>query len=249
MANPTTNYSFAMPTNTDLVKDLPADFEVFGQAVDTQMKTNADAAIAKSLVTTKGDIIAATGASTPARLAVGTNDQVLTADSTAASGVAWKTASSGGMTLLSTTTLSGATVTVSSISQSYTSLYGVIYGVTNATAVGYFALKPLGNNNVATSSVEAGSVWNNSSIWYLDSSITISRTDTTNAWFFNIGNYTSATNYKPVNFSGNFVDSNGTRVSCSGGGAIKETSAITSLTLINTGGNLSTGTLLLYGVK
>ena len=33
MANPTTNYSFAMPTNTDLVKDLPADFEIFGQAV------------------------------------------------------------------------------------------------------------------------------------------------------------------------------------------------------------------------
>ena len=33
MANPTTNYSFTMPTNTDLVKDLPADFEVFGQAV------------------------------------------------------------------------------------------------------------------------------------------------------------------------------------------------------------------------
>lgn len=78
-----------MPTSTDLVTDLPADFEVFGQAVDTQMKTNSDAAIAKSIVTTKGDLIAATGTSTPARLGVGTNDQVLTADSTAAAGVKW----------------------------------------------------------------------------------------------------------------------------------------------------------------
>jgi hypothetical protein len=37
MANPTSNYGWQMPTNTDLVKDLPADFEVFGQAVDTAL--------------------------------------------------------------------------------------------------------------------------------------------------------------------------------------------------------------------
>lgn len=37
MANPTTNFGWQMPTNTDLVKDLPADFEVFGQAVDTTL--------------------------------------------------------------------------------------------------------------------------------------------------------------------------------------------------------------------
>lgn len=37
MANPTSNFGWQMPTNTDLVKDLPADFEVFGQAVDTSM--------------------------------------------------------------------------------------------------------------------------------------------------------------------------------------------------------------------
>jgi hypothetical protein len=35
MANPTTNFGWQMPTATDLVTDLPADFEVFGQAVDT----------------------------------------------------------------------------------------------------------------------------------------------------------------------------------------------------------------------
>ena len=51
----------------------------------------ADAAIAKSLLTTKGDIIAATGASTPARLGVGTSAQVLTVDSTTATGLKWDT--------------------------------------------------------------------------------------------------------------------------------------------------------------
>lgn len=37
MANPTTNFNWQMPTSSDLVTDLPADFEVFGQAVDTSL--------------------------------------------------------------------------------------------------------------------------------------------------------------------------------------------------------------------
>ena len=37
MTNPTSNYGWQMPTPTDLVTDLPADFEVFGQAVDTSL--------------------------------------------------------------------------------------------------------------------------------------------------------------------------------------------------------------------
>ena len=35
MTNPTSNFGWQMPTATDLVTNLPADFEVFGQAVDT----------------------------------------------------------------------------------------------------------------------------------------------------------------------------------------------------------------------
>jgi len=35
MSNPTSNFGWQMPTPTDLVTDLPADFEVFGQAVDS----------------------------------------------------------------------------------------------------------------------------------------------------------------------------------------------------------------------
>jgi hypothetical protein len=37
MSNPTTPFSWQMPTSTDLVTDLPADFEVFGQAVATSL--------------------------------------------------------------------------------------------------------------------------------------------------------------------------------------------------------------------
>ena len=120
-----------MPTATDLVTDLPADFEVFGQAVDTAMadllggttgqvlaknsNTNMDFvwvaqddsnAIQNAIVDAKGDLIGATAADTPARLAVGTNGQVLTADSSAATGLAWATAGSG-LTKILATTFSG----------------------------------------------------------------------------------------------------------------------------------------------
>jgi hypothetical protein len=123
VANPTTNYGFVMPTPTDLVTDLPADFGVFGQAVDTQMKTNADAATQKATLTTKGDIYAASGTSTPARLAVGANDTVLTADSTTATGLKWATVSAG-PTLIATASLVGvSTYTISSIPSTYQTLW------------------------------------------------------------------------------------------------------------------------------
>jgi hypothetical protein len=38
MANPTTYFGWVMPTATDLVTDLPADFNVFGQGVDTSLQ-------------------------------------------------------------------------------------------------------------------------------------------------------------------------------------------------------------------
>ena len=55
----------------------------------------ADAAIPKAIVTTKGDILAATGSAVPVRVGVGTNDFILTADSTQTAGVKWAAAPTG----------------------------------------------------------------------------------------------------------------------------------------------------------
>jgi hypothetical protein len=124
MANPTTNFGWVMPTSTDLVTDLPADFAIFGQAVDTSMAelkggttgqvlsktSNTDMdftwvaqddsnAIQNAIVDAKGDLITATAADTPARLAVGTNGQTLVADSSTATGLKWASASGGGKVL------------------------------------------------------------------------------------------------------------------------------------------------------
>jgi hypothetical protein len=143
MSNPTTPFSWQMPTATDLVTDLPADFEVFGQAVATSMAdllggttgqvlsktTNADMdftwinqddsnAIQNAIVDAKGDLIAATAADTPARLAVGTNGQILTADSTAATGIKWATPAGGGKVLQVV-----STVATTSVSNSNSTLY------------------------------------------------------------------------------------------------------------------------------
>lgn len=53
--------------------------------------------IPATIVDAKGDIIAATAADTVARLAVGTDSHVLTADSTQATGLKWATASGAGI--------------------------------------------------------------------------------------------------------------------------------------------------------
>jgi hypothetical protein len=67
----------------------------------------ADAAIPKSTVTTKGDLIVATASGVVTRVGVGSNTTVLTADSTTASGVKWA-ASTGGASLPDTFMLMGA---------------------------------------------------------------------------------------------------------------------------------------------
>lgn len=71
-------------------------------ATDTDLSTHAAGAdphtgyVLESLLDAKGDIYAASADNTPARVAVGTNGYVLTADSTAPAGVAWAVSAGGG---------------------------------------------------------------------------------------------------------------------------------------------------------
>jgi hypothetical protein len=85
-----------------------------------------------SNIDAKGDLLAGTADNTIGRLAVGTNGQVLTADSAEATGMKWASAAGGGgLTLLSTTTLSGTTTTVSSISGAYKNLVLIVKNASN----------------------------------------------------------------------------------------------------------------------
>jgi len=72
VANPTTNYGFVLPSPTDLVTDLPADFDVALQGVDTRLK-------ALQPGTTLGDLAYSSAtANTNTRLGIGSTGNVLT---------------------------------------------------------------------------------------------------------------------------------------------------------------------------
>lgn len=71
-----------------------------------------NAQVTQALLDAKGDLIAASAADTPARLAVGTNGQVLTADSTQALGVRWVTPGGGGGGSVNSVSAGDSTITV-----------------------------------------------------------------------------------------------------------------------------------------
>lgn len=73
------------------------------------------------LITTAGDLLYGTAADTVARLGIGTAGQVLTVNS-GATAPEWAAPATGGMTLISTTTLSGTSTTISSIPGTYKNL-------------------------------------------------------------------------------------------------------------------------------
>jgi len=199
-------------------------------------------------LTTKGDLFGYDTGN--ARVPIGANDTVLTADSTQALGLKWATPSSGGMTLLSTTSLTGATTTISGISGSYNNLMGIVFGVTNATANNKFRCAPNGSTTISNQirNYSDSAIESTINDYMLFNSLDVDRTSSANSWSFTINNYASTTSRKQFSIAGSFFASSFQR-GYFASGDIATTSAITSLVFSNQGGNLSTGTVLLYGVK
>ena len=120
MANPTTYFGWVMPTATDLVTDLPADFNVFGQGVDTSMQF--------LLGGTTGQVLSKTSATDMAFTWIA-ND---TGDIT---GVTAGTGISGGGT-------SGTVTVTNSMATAITTNGDIIYG----TGSGTFSRLGIGSN-------------------------------------------------------------------------------------------------------
>lgn len=103
--------------------------------------------IQETLIAAKGDLIVGTANDTPGILTAGTTNQVLTVDSSTATGLKWAAAAGGGMTQLATGTLSGTQVNISSISADYRELVLYIDGISTNSNNVVFTLRF--NNNTS----------------------------------------------------------------------------------------------------
>ena len=212
-------------------------------------------AISKGQYNAKGALLSATAASTPAVLPVGSNAQVLTADSTASTGLAWATASSGGMTLLSTTTLTSSSQTISGISGSYIDLVVYLINYKSATDGQYISFRFNADATAGRTFRRAYNGSNGTSLLFdADTGVEFGgpMDNTVSSSFTRLyfPNYTNTTTYKWADFSTLGTDSTDTTKAFyqRGMGGYNQLDAISSLNFLSTAGNLS-GTVLIYGVK
>ena len=278
MTNPTSNFGWQMPTSTDLVTDLPADFEVFGQAVDTALvdlkggttgqvlskTTDADMdftwvaqddsnAIQNAIVDAKGDLIAASANDTPARLAVGTNGQLLSADSTAATGLAWVAApESGGMTVVASGSLSGSTTVISSIPGTYNNLRLLIRNPRGASDNRELYIRlngDTGTNYNYSLARENFNVAANSS--FLPVGFNMDNSVNNGTLFMDFSDYANTSVWKLAKSFSAFTNATNNSNSTYADYLHfwKSTSAITSITMYVDSGDWAGGTYVLYGVK
>jgi len=210
--------------------------------VTSSIQTQLDARITNALVDAKGDVLTATADNTPARLAVGANNTVLTADSTTATGLKWATPVSGSMTLLSTTTLSGASTTISSISQSYTNL---IIVVNNATFSGATLMRMQANGSTTLSNTGFANLGGQS--FSTSPNGTLYDSSSTNIYaVVNFQNYTNTSYSKQGNY---VVSTSVPQIGAIGGYLYLSNTAISSFTFTVSAGTFTSGQVLIYGVN
>jgi len=204
--------------------------------------------IAKTLTTTTGDIIYASSANTPARLAIGSNGKVLTV----ASGIpSWATPSSGSMTLLSTTTLSSATTTVSSINQTYKHLYIEILGIDTTAfnpTINYQTNSGGFTFNITQAASQTG-------VNYYNTSGTVGNAQNyggaqpVNKAAIYIYDYTDAVNRKVGSFNQYWINEGGAPIYFNGQFVTNHATAVTSFSMVVSTGSFDAGTIKVFGVN
>ena len=218
------------------------------------------AVIAPTIVDAKGDLIAATAADTVARLVVGTNGQVLTADSTASTRIKWATATAGSMTLLSTTTINSGTTsqTISSISTSYSQLLVIIKNIKMSSTGASWSARLNSDSGSNYMSGYVGQYWGGGSAAVsLRTDIYFgSRNSNSTSWNkqgygqMRLIDYNAAgqcqVDYDVINHDGG--SGSDTLWYTHGKVVYNASAAVTSLTLI-ADTNFSSGTVLIYGVN
>ena len=249
------NFNWPEPDNTDLVKNGALAIRTLGNAIDTTMGTM----VAKTIIDAKGDLIAGSAADTALRLPVGTNNQILVADSSTSTGLKWATAASGGsLTLLQTLTLSGASVT----SSTFTATSYVNYLVILSDIV---LLNPNSDMNMRLNA-DTGSNYCRSNVLCADTSLSGGRS--TNGTSFQLGTLGALSGagqrgYGMIQInrindtSEVFISSQLYATLSAGadvrynqaGGIYNNSAAITSMTFLAPTNDFSAGTAYIYGVN
>jgi len=203
-------------------------------------------------VAAKGDLVVGSATNDAAVLGVGSADQVLTVDSSTTTGLKWATPAAGGMTLLSTTTLSSSIVTLSSIPSTYNHLQLVIRDYLpssdNESICFRINSDSAANRHHLTNSTSIFNQTFNSTLWSVDNG-----NDNAVAQaliIVNIYDYANTVTWKLADIT--YVQVNATTSTNSNIGrnlgVYNQTGAISSLQILVASGTFG-GTALLYGVK
>ena len=201
-----------------------------------------------------GDLIYGTGNDAYTRLALGTASQYLAVNS-GATAPEWVTLSAGGMTLLSTTTLTGAYVTLSSIPNTYKDLYLVIRNFLPANDGTEFGLRfnadGTANRHRVVLISGAGNTATTFTSTYVNFDCAQDNSVGTGLIVATIADYANTTTWKTVDFLALTIDPTTTTSfrQSRGLGIYNQPSAISSFELFPASGNFTSGTALLYGVK
>jgi len=203
----------------------------------------------------KGDLVAGSATNDAAVLTVGANGTVLTAASGETTGLQWATPSSGGMTLISTTTLTGASITLSSIPQTYVHLQLIIRDLLPADDNQQLEMRLNGDSGASRYTTFAYSTANgNTSFGETRFRSLTDNTDnavTQNLTIIDLYDYTNTVTWKLGTVQSINVNSTtNTNAYVTKSQLIhNQTIAISSITLLLETGNFTSGTVLLYGVK